>query len=83
LLGLPDKITAPEGEITSDDPKVTFNLSVSPNCPPGSFKNLFCALAVPNDGQTIPHNIAAGGILRIVPAKKQPARLAETKEGSP
>jgi hypothetical protein len=83
LLGLPDKITAPEGEITSDDPKVTFNLSVSPNCPPGSFKNLFCALAVPNEGQTIPHNIAAGGILRIVPAKKQPARLAETKEGSP
>jgi len=83
LIGLPDKITAPEGEIASDDPKVTFNLSVSPKCPPGSFRNLFCAVAVPNDGQIIPHNIAAGGVLRIVPVKKQPARLVETKEGSP
>ena len=69
LLGLPDKITAPEKEITKDDQKVTFELSVDPKCPTSSFRNLFCAVDVPDNGQTIPHNIASGGILRIVPVK--------------
>jgi len=82
LLGLPDKITAPEKEISKDDQKVIFDLSVNPKCPPGSFKNLFCSVAVPNDGQTIPHNIATGGILRIVPVKKQLTPVAQAKEAS-
>ena len=82
LLGLPDKVTAQETEITRDDQKISFDLTVDPKCPPGSFKNLFCAVDVPNDGQVIPHNIAAGGILRIVPAKREPTRVAETKEAT-
>jgi hypothetical protein len=79
LLGLPDKVTAPEKEITRDDQKISFELKVDPKCSPGSFKNLFCAVDVPDGGRVIPHSIAAGGILRIVPAKPEPTKIAEAK----
>jgi hypothetical protein len=80
LLGLPDKVIAPAKEITKDDQKIVFDLTVDSKCAPGSFKNLFCTVDVPNDGQTVPHNIAAGGILRIAPAKREPAKVADAKE---
>ena len=80
LQGLPDKVTAPEKEITKDDQKFSFELTVNPDCTPGSFRNLFCAVDVMQDGQVIPQDIAANGILRIVPAKREPTKVAEAKE---
>jgi hypothetical protein len=80
LLGLPEKVTAPAMEISQDDQTISFNLTVDPKCAPGSFKNLFCAVEVPDNGQVILHNIASGGILRIAPAKPEPAKVAEVKE---
>lgn len=76
LLGLPDKVTAPEKEISKDDQKVSFDLIVNSNCAPGAFRNLFCAVDVMQDGQVIPHTIASGGILRIVPAKHETIKVA-------
>jgi hypothetical protein len=83
LFGLPDRVTASKREITKDDQKVTFDLNIGTNCLPGSFKNLFCAVDVPNEGKSISHNIASGGILRVVPPKKAPVKLAQAKEGNP
>jgi len=80
LLGLPDKVTAPEKEITKDDKTISFDLTVNTNCPPGTFKTLSCAVEVPNEGRLIPHSIGSGGILRVVPAKREPAKVAEAKE---
>jgi len=74
LLGLPDKVASPEMEITKDDQKVSFKLAVDPKCSPGSFRNLFCAVEVAQAGQVIPQHIAAGGILRIVPPKREPLK---------
>jgi hypothetical protein len=74
LLGLPDKVTAPEREITSKDESVTFPLTVDVKCVPGAFRNLFCDVDVVQGGHVIPHHIASGGILRIVPDK--PEKLA-------
>ena len=71
LSGLPDKVTAPQREFTKDDQEVTFDLSVDPACGNGSHKNLFCAVEIKQNGQPIPHTIAYGGILRIVPPKKE------------
>ena len=76
LLGLPDKVTALEKEITSQDQTVSFALTVDSKCAAGSFKNLFCAVDVVQNGQVIPHHIAAGGILRILPDKREPGKLA-------
>lgn len=80
LLGLPEKVTAPDKEISAEDKKIAFNLSVATNCPPGSFKNLFCSVDVPDEGKLIPHHIAAGGILRIVPAKRDSAEIKQVKK---
>jgi hypothetical protein len=83
LVGLPDKITAPEMEISTNDLKVSFDLTIDPKCAPGSFKNLNCAVDVAQDGQLIPHKIAGGGILRIQPVKSEPAKIAGAKEPRP
>jgi hypothetical protein len=80
LLGLPEKVTAPEKEISSDDREVVFDLSVDPKCPTGSHKNLFCAVDVKENGQTIPQTIASGGILRITPPKKGTTKIAAAGE---
>ena len=80
LLGLPEKVTAPDMEITKDDQKISFPLTVDPKCSPGPSRNLFCSVEVKQDGQVIPQSIASGGILRIVPAKHEPVKVADAKE---
>ena len=70
LCGLPDKITAQSREITKDDSEAVFEVTVAAACAPSTIKNLFCAVEVTQGGQTIPHNIAQGGILRVTLPKK-------------
>jgi hypothetical protein len=76
LVGLPEKVSVPEQQITKDDQQVVFGIQVDPTCPTGSHKNLFCTVALHRDGEVIPHNVGRGGIVRIVPPKK-PAGLAK------
>lgn len=76
LAGLPDKVTATEKEIKTNDTEVVFDLTVETNCPVGSFKNLFCTADIKDKDTIIPHAIAHGGILRIVPPKKAEPTLA-------
>jgi len=83
LLGLPDKVTAPEKTITTDDQKISFELAVDSKCGPGAFRNLFCDLEVMQNGQLIPQTIASGGILRIVPSKPGPVKVATARETTP
>jgi hypothetical protein len=80
LLGLPEKVTAAEKEITKDDKEVTFDLKVDQKCSTGSSKNLFCAVDVKQNGATIPHTIASGGILRISPPKKEATKVASAEK---
>jgi Bacterial pre-peptidase C-terminal domain len=70
LCGLPEKVSAPERQISADDKEVQFDLTVDPKCPTGPCRNLFCAVDVKQNGQVIPHTIATGGVLRVVPPKK-------------
>lgn len=80
LLGLPDKVTAAAREITKDDLKISFDLNLDPKCSTGSFKNLFCSVEIMQNGAVVPHNIASGGILRIVPEKREAVKVAGAKE---
>jgi hypothetical protein len=80
LVGLPEKAVVPEKEITKNDTEVIFPLKVDPTCPVGSSKNLFCSIAVKKGGEIIPHSAGAGGILRIVPAKKPAVAAAAPKK---
>lgn len=76
LCGLPENVTAPEKEITHDDQEVVFEVTAAEKCRPGPYKNLFCSVEVKQNGQVIPHNIAHGGILRVVPPKKPETSVA-------
>jgi hypothetical protein len=75
LVGLPEKVSVPEREITKHDQEVVFSIKVDPTCPTGSHKNLFCTVTLQRDGEVIPHNLGRGGIVRIVPPRK-PAAMA-------
>jgi hypothetical protein len=79
LVGLPEKVTAPEKEISSADQEIQFDIAVDDKCAPGSHKNLFCAVDVKQGEELIPHVIATGGILRIVPAKKATTAVTAKK----
>jgi hypothetical protein len=71
VLGLPEKITASEAFITSADKEVTIKLKVDSTMAPGSYRNFLCSADVMHNGQVIPHNLAAGAVIRVVPPKKQ------------
>lgn len=70
LLGLPEKVTAPDMQISSADQEVVFNLTVDAQAMPGSSKTLFCSADIRTSSQIIPHSIGSGGILRITGPKK-------------
>jgi hypothetical protein len=76
LMGLPDKIAAPEVQITAEDKEAVFELKIDPKCPLGSHKQLFCAAEIKANSQSIPHNIGAGGVLRVVPPKNKETKVA-------
>jgi hypothetical protein len=79
LMGLPEKVSTASKEISKDDQEVVFDLQADAGCPATSIKNLFCSVEVPDNGQIITHNIASGGILRIVPPKKSDAKVASVE----
>jgi len=76
LAGLPDKVAAPDREITKDDQEAVFEVTADPKCSIGSHKNLFCSVEIKKEGEVIAHTIAQGGILRIVQPKKTEATMA-------
>ena len=80
VLGLPEKITASEAHITSEDKEVVINLSVASDMTLGSIRNFLCSADVVHNSQVIPHNLAAGAVIRVVPPKKGAAKqVAATK----
>ena len=70
LVGLSDKVSTSEKQITKDDKEVIFPVKVDASCSPGSQRNLFCAVSVKKDGEVIPHSVGQGGSFRVVPPKK-------------
>lgn len=80
LLGLPDKVTAPEIEITKDSKEAVFDVQIDPKVQPGSHRALFCSVEILKDSETISQNIAPYSVLRIVPPKRiKTAAAADTK----
>jgi len=73
-------VSAADQQITSENQEVVFDVVADEKCAPGSQKNLFCAVDIAQNGQTIPHTIAQGGILRIVPPKKTAPSVAAAEK---
>ncbi|HWN95596.1 MAG TPA: PPC domain-containing protein, partial [Methylomirabilota bacterium] len=70
VLGLPEKITASEAHIMSTDKEVVIKLTVDSTIALGSYRNFLCSADVVHNEQIIPHNLAAGAVIRVVPPKK-------------
>ncbi len=65
LLGLPNKCTAAEREISKDDTEVKFEVVADKTTPVARHASLFCQVAVPQNGETILQSFGQGGILRV------------------
>ena len=65
LLGLPNKVTAPELDFGPADKELKFNVTTEPGSPAGKHKDLFCQLTFEKQGEKIVENTGFGGILRI------------------
>jgi len=70
LVGLPEKVTAADIEITSDSKEAVFDVHIDPKVPAGSHRALSCAVSINKDGETISQSIAPNSVLRIVPPKR-------------
>jgi hypothetical protein len=87
LTGLPHGVTCPPQSFTADQPEITFPLQIAADARTGKHSGLFCVVAVPENGATIPHQTAMGGALRIdapvavakTPEKPAPAPVAAAK----
>jgi hypothetical protein len=79
VLGLPEGINASEAEITSADKEVTIKLKVGEKVAAASYRNFMCAADVVHNGQKIPHNLASGAVIRVVPPKGGAAKQVASK----
>lgn len=70
LMGLPDKVTSPDVEITKESKEAVFELNIDSKISTGSHKSLLCSVEIKKGSDVIPHTIAQRGVLRIVPPKK-------------
>lgn len=77
LIGLPNKTTTVEKEITKETTQLVFPITTEAESPVGEHKNLFCQITVIENGEEIVHNIGTG---RMRINKPAPVIVAKPKE---
>jgi hypothetical protein len=65
LLGLPNKVSAPEMEFNKDTKELVFKVATDPTSPEGRHKNVFAQVVVPQNGESVVHARAGTTELRI------------------
>ncbi|MGH7201929.1 MAG: PPC domain-containing protein, partial [Planctomycetaceae bacterium] len=65
LLGLPNKVTAPELEFTKDTTELVFNVTTDPTSPAGRHKNVFAQVTITENGEPVVHANVGATELRI------------------
>ena len=83
LYGLPAKATTTPMEITKADQQISFPITTAENTPVGQHKNMFCTVVITKDGQPITQRLGMGGVLRVDPKPKEPAKPAPAPEKKP
>ncbi len=80
IIGLPTKTSFPaELEINKDTKEIAFPIKVEPTAPAGIHRNLFCQVAVIENGETILHNVGSSELRIDVPLPpKKDAPVAVT-----
>jgi hypothetical protein len=65
LMGLPHGTKADPVSFTKDAKELIFHVQVAADATVGKHQNLFCNVAIPLYGQSVMHQLANGGVLRI------------------
>ncbi len=68
LLGLPAKTTAEKLKLTRDTPELIFTVKTEGDSPEGNHKNLLCRVMIPENGDSILHNLGTGRLRIDKPA---------------
>ncbi|MFQ5734593.1 MAG: PPC domain-containing protein, partial [Planctomycetaceae bacterium] len=55
LLGLPNKVTAPQMTLTNDVKELVFAVKTDKTSPAGRHRNVFCRVIVPQNGEQVVH----------------------------
>ncbi|MCB1062406.1 MAG: PPC domain-containing protein [Verrucomicrobiae bacterium] len=76
VLGLPAKAVAPPQKINKGATQVTFPVTTAEDTPVGQHKNLFCTVVITQNGEPISHRVGMGGVFRVDPKPKEPAKPA-------
>ena len=79
LLGLPNKVTAPQMTVTKDMPELVFKVKTEKDSPAGSHKSLFCQVVVMENDEPVLHNLGTGQIridVPLPPKKDEPPPAA-------
>ena len=87
LMGLPHGTKAAPMKFRADQKELLFHVDVAKDATIGKHQNLFCRVMIPQNSQTILHQVAYGGILRIdapsVVAAPKPAEAKKENQPSP
>jgi Bacterial pre-peptidase C-terminal domain len=67
LFGLPNKVTAPDVELTKDTTEITFPVTIDPTSPVGKHKGIGCQVVITEHDEPISQNVGSTE-LRIDPA---------------
>jgi hypothetical protein len=79
LLGLPANATAEKLKVTKDTEELVFTVKATEKTPPGTSKNIFCRVLVPENGDHILHNLGSGRLRVDKPLPKKTESKPEPK----
>ncbi len=83
LLGLPNKVTANDLELTKDATDLTFEVAADKTSPAGKHQNIFCQVVIEKNGEPI---VASAGKTEVrvdVPLPPKPNATAQTTPAKP
>ncbi|NNE90075.1 MAG: peptidase [Verrucomicrobiales bacterium] len=83
LFGLPAKAIAQTMKINKGTTELRFPISTELDTPVGQHKNMFCTLVLTKNGAPITHRVGMGGVLRVDPKPKEPAKPAPKPAADP
>ncbi len=76
LLGLPPKTSITEGKLKKGQDKLVLKVTTEEGARVGQHKNLFCQLIFNEGGKVMEQRAGQGGVLRVDPKPKEPAKPA-------
>lgn len=83
LVGLPNKVTAAEVELTKDMQELVFTVQTDPSSPVGQHKNIFCRVTITQNDEPIVHGRVGATELRIDPPPPKPVQPPPQAQAQP